>query len=52
MNTEQIIQDIIWANVYYKSTPDYASVVESLEQLGLNFNEIYDIIQDIKDGVY
>ena len=51
MNIEQVIQDIIWANVYYKSQPDYASVIESLQGLGLNFNEVYDILQDIKDGV-
>lgn len=52
MNIETVIQDIIWTNVYYQREPDYFKLSESLRSLGLEESDIWQILQDIRNGEY
>jgi hypothetical protein len=30
MNIEEVIQDVIWSNVYYQKAPDYIKLTDDL----------------------
>ena len=52
MNIEEVIQDIVWSNVYYQKNPDYVKLTDELRSLNISEQQIWLILQDIRDGEY
>jgi hypothetical protein len=52
MNIEEVIQDIVWSNVYYQKTPDYVKLADELRSLNISEQQIWLILQDIRNGEY
>ena len=52
MNIEEVIQDVIWSNVYYQKAPDYIKLTDDLLSLGVDEPKIWRILQDVRDGEY